>query len=196
MSIAIFSVCLNNLGHCRKEHPSCRAEALLYKIFEKFCIDSLGKIWYKQYILKILLTQIIRSMKLKKLMQRVLNKMLLTAIRNDEVKKAYRLIKIGADVNHETTVTEHHSESLDEPPWHWDTTHRISVSPLYHAKSEPMKRLLTGFGALTSEEARKIWAKERQKLQDKEREKALTQQERLARKQEEDTRFVDRVLKD
>ncbi len=111
-------------------------------------------------------------------MKRILNKLLVLAVQTDNVKIAYYLLKIGADVNHK----------IVELDYLGNTCHK---SPLSIAKSDAMRRLLWHFGAKDLYSLTVKWKEE--ESQEQERKKAL-EKSRIDLKQKKDSDFLDSVL--
>lgn len=114
------------------------------------------------------------------------------AVRADDVHKAYDLLSKGADANIKISYTEE-----EQAGSHW--TEVITVTRqtclLQIAKSEPMKRLLRHFGALSLSELKNRWEEEEALRKNKEQEEQKAEQQRIASKAAEDTAFLDSVLK-
>ena len=112
------------------------------------------------------------------------------AIETDDVRRTYKLLKNGVNPNIRISyIRERYVDDQDTE------TYEELACPLSIAHSQAMKRLLQYFGALSLEEAQKIWAEE-----DKERaEHLLKQQKHLAAqkaaKELADKAFLDKVLK-
>lgn len=123
-----------------------------------------------------------------------IRKELENAVRADDVQKVYKLLNSSIeDIN--SQVLEKVTRYIDDYPD--EITERTCL--LNIARSEPMKRLLRHFGALSLSELEKIWRQEEdEKLKQQERERAEKRQkeeERARQKTEADDRFLDSVLR-
>ncbi len=116
------------------------------------------------------------------------------AVETDDVKTAYKILINGAaDVNMKIFFeVQEYVDSYDY------TTKECTTCLLRTARSEAMKRLLRHFGALPLEELEKIWAAEKEKATRerklKEEREQQEKKQRLAKKAEDDNRFLDEVL--
>ncbi len=116
------------------------------------------------------------------------------AVREDDVQGAYDLLSRGADVNIKITqekeryVTGHDIEKVT-----------CQTCLLSIATSEPMKRLLLHFGALSLDKLEQRWAKEAAKKEaEEEAERKHREEEKerkLAEKAAADNHFLDDVLR-
>ena len=108
-----------------------------------------------------------------------IRKELENAVRADDVQKVYKLLNSSIeDIN--SQVLEKVTRYIDDYPD--EITERTCLLNIAH--SEPMKRLLRHFGALSLSELEKIWRQEEdEKLKQQERERA---EKRKKKKKEQD----------
>lgn len=116
------------------------------------------------------------------------------AVRTDDVQKAFSYLKAGADVNMKIFyTTEVYVDSYEIMP----VTKTSCLLEL--AYSEPMKRLLRHFGALSLQELEKIWKQEEDERNNKHlqllTENRKQEEERIRQKAEADNCFLDSVLR-
>ena len=126
-------------------------------------------------------------------MRKFLNQMLIAAISKDNVKMAYRLVRLGADVNHKFLYTweEWVGDGGSPERGSYETRKRYET-PLYFAKSEAMKQVLKHLGGVSGEELRPIW---KQELKEKNELEAERQKQAEDRRNNRNITFAKKILK-
>lgn len=113
------------------------------------------------------------------------------AVKADDVQKVYELLKDSANITGFNINFSMSYRAVDYVDNRYPYEYSVATSLLDEAKSEPMRRLLKHFGALTIKEQKQIEEDEAQKrIEEFKRQK----EEKLKQKTDADNLFLDNVL--